>query len=1221
MRITESAPIAEPKAIEAHKRQEPERKPVHVGQHDTAASWLTSQPGGPPLSAIQAVRRSDFLSSPKALGPNVILQLQRRYGNQYVQKLLESPAKSSPLSNSESALSPIEYRAKAKSEFGTPYITPDVESRLTRSKGTGRPLPQPLRSPLEPSIGADFGSGNIHTGPEGAEMTTQTGVKTLTRGSGIYFNQGEYAPESSSGKHPPAHEMTHTVHQGASASRAEYSYPRVQASTGAPTLQRAWYNFSIPFTDYEFDPSLEGLKTAGNLAVEKAKEGATWVKDKVAAAAEFVFDKIKGLISAGIDWLATKFNEIKEFAVSSFADIKGALSGALGAVMNPLGAITNAIGAMDSGTLAAAWRALSAGAIAALQTAKDAINGVLKVGGGIWETISGYINTLFSAVDGLLNSTTFGLMPGFIQDAARGLYKTVKNLWASIQDFWSDFWKRLTSFVKSLLDSIQGFVRKVVSYAIDRVVETIQKIKQVRDFVDRLVTDPESAIRPIIAKIAEKIQAEAPGKAKEVAQQKMAQALASSQSSPGTVIHAQRSPGGFSDGRSTATRAEVDSGVNRTLKEQWAALDIPKMLWDTVVNTFWPPATIRAIGHEFSELWNTDWKNAAHSLFTPRSIFDDFGGFWHDVWSNFLVLLDFPLALWRRLNSVLTLLMGYVSIILILVGLVGGAIAGGVPGALAGAAAGAELAWALGEALFLSFLLAESSSALKSFVDLYTARQTQQEKAADFLQIAASTIGIGVAIVIALLFSLLGVLARDIVGRIKASRGAVEPPDVKPPETQPPETKPPEIKPPETDGCFVAGTPVWTPDGLRPIESLRAGDRVLACDPESGKHSVQPVVTQTVHIVSVILDIVVDAGTISCTPSHPFWSPGTGWMDAGDLCANTPVLLLSGDVAHIIEVQRRTGSYTVYNLSVDTQHTYFVSGDGVLVHNKPVPFRLTDRAIRLERSANEVLSHAEALPESEPNRPALVQQARGLQPEATDLATKGRAAANDAALEPDRAAIERLEERLTDLDEMIDTVREAPQLEAEADALHARAEQIPNTSPVKWDVIARIGNLQREIGELRQYIEHGLVDRSVSDEYWALRRRLADLEKEVSEQIPPPPTADPWQQRLDRAKWSDHGRKHMQARSAEQAKEMTTPTDRDPAPPSQYLPEVDNQALELEALRRGTVIRGDPTTPGSTVHVRYDAGRIIGYDGGEAVTTMRAEIAAGDVYHGHPRKF
>ena len=95
----------------------------------------------------------------------------------------------------------------------------------------------------------------------------------------------------------------------------------------------------------------------------------------------------------------------------------------------------------------------------------------------------------------------------------------------------------------------------------------------------------------------------------------------------------------------------------------------------------------------------------------------------------------------------------------------------------------------------------------------------------------------------------------------------------------------------------------------------------------------------------------------------------------------------------------------------------------------------------------------------------------------------------------------------------------------------------------------------------------------------------------------------------------------MQARSAEQAKEMTTPTDRDPAPPSQYLPEVDNQALELEALRRGTVIRGDPTTPGSTVHVRYDAGRIIGYDGGEAVTTMRAEIAAGDVYHGHPRKF
>ena len=60
-------------------------------------------------------------------------------------------------------------------------------------------------------------------------------------------------------------------------------------------------------------------------------------------------------------------------------------------------------------------------------------------------------------------------------------------------------------------------------------------------------------------------------------------------------------------------------------------------------------------------------------------------GFFHDLWSNILILLDFPLALWRRLNTVLMLLMGYVTIILVIVGAVGGAIVGNVPGAIAGA--------------------------------------------------------------------------------------------------------------------------------------------------------------------------------------------------------------------------------------------------------------------------------------------------------------------------------------------------------------------------------------------------------------------------------------------------------------------------------------------------------------------------------------------------------
>jgi len=1017
-----SASTVEPKVTEARKRPEPESKQESLAQQDTAAPRRISRPGAPPLPPIQPARR-------EGAGGSVvhnILQLQRRYGNRYVQRLLHVPAGAA----SDSASDPP---ATAKSESSEAQVRPDLEQRIAGSKGTGTPLPDPLRSTLESSFGADFSKVNVHTGSDAVEMTSQLGAQAFTHGSDIYFSPGGYAPESTSGKHLLAHELTHTVQQGASALRPASGSPGAPSATGTPKVQGAWYNFDIPFTDYQFDPSLEGLKTAGNLAVDKAKEGATWVKDQAVAAAEWVVDEIKSLIDTGIGWLKDKFNEIQEFAKSSFTDIKGAVSGALGGITSPIDAITNAIRTMDAGILSTAWRALTAGANAAWQAVKAVIDGVLKFGGGIWETVSGYVDSLFSTVDDLLDSRAFDLLPDVVQSPIRGLYKTVKGLWTKIRDFWTDFWKRLTDFIRDLLQSIEDFVNRVVSYAIDQVIETVKKLSEVYAFVKRLVDDPESVLRPIITSIAGKIQGEAPGKAREVAGQKMAEAWSSGQSSqsPATVVH--RSPDGAAK-RSTASRAEVNENVERHLAQHWAALDIPTMLWDTVVNMFWPPATVQAIGHEFYELWNTDWKNTADSLFTPRNIFDDFSGFWHDVWSNFLVLLDFPLALWRRLNSILMLLMGYVTIILILVGLVGGAIVGNVPGALAGAAAGAQLAWAIGEGLFISFLLAESSSALKAFLDLYTALQTEPEKQRDYLQIAASTIGLGVAIVVAILFSLLGALVRDIVGRIKGARPKLPPgppppkqlgpgpeapkqllpgppppkqlgpgpeppkqlpagpeppkqlgpgdeppqpetpkapkkPGKKPPKEEPAPTKPlqemtidelvregdkkPRLKETKEQAaervseakaeakrrgyCFVKGTVIQTPHGPTPIETLAAGELVLAKHESGDSVRGYPIIETMRGLTSTIYRVEIGASLVlSATGSHPFFVIDKGWTKAKDVAAGDRLLALGCEGVMVTGVSRERLPEPVptFNLGVGEAHTYFV-GDSpaVLVHN------------------------------------------------------------------------------------------------------------------------------------------------------------------------------------------------------------------------------------------------------------------------------------------------
>ena len=89
------------------------------------------------------------------------------------------------------------------------------ESKVKQQSGGGQPLPSDVRADLEPKFGADFSGVKIHTGSTAAQLSQDVGAQAFTHGSDIYFNQGKYNPESGSGKHLLAHELTHTVQQGA----------------------------------------------------------------------------------------------------------------------------------------------------------------------------------------------------------------------------------------------------------------------------------------------------------------------------------------------------------------------------------------------------------------------------------------------------------------------------------------------------------------------------------------------------------------------------------------------------------------------------------------------------------------------------------------------------------------------------------------------------------------------------------------------------------------------------------------------------------------------------------------------------------------------------------------------------------------------------------------------------------------------------------------------
>jgi Domain of unknown function (DUF4157) len=109
-------------------------------------------------------------------------------------------------------ITPIVQRSAQTPGF---EVSSSVQSAIHSSKGNGSKLPIQLREEMESGLGADFSSVHIHTGDTAVQLSRDLNAKAFTTGSDIYFNSGEYAPGTDSGKHLLAHELTHVVQQGA----------------------------------------------------------------------------------------------------------------------------------------------------------------------------------------------------------------------------------------------------------------------------------------------------------------------------------------------------------------------------------------------------------------------------------------------------------------------------------------------------------------------------------------------------------------------------------------------------------------------------------------------------------------------------------------------------------------------------------------------------------------------------------------------------------------------------------------------------------------------------------------------------------------------------------------------------------------------------------------------------------------------------------------------
>ena len=230
-----------------HRLRQQESEPLFEQIH----SWepgivsITETPFVPRIdehAELLAMARSDEQRA------NLLIHLQQTYGNNYAQRLLNSRAVQVKLTVNppgdvyeqeadrvadtvtKVVTSQVQRQAEEEEELQEkavdyiqrattntmPEVVSELEGKINAAKGSGQPLLEDIRDPMERAFVADFSGVRVHTDSQADSLSQSLQARAFTTGQDIFFKSGEYNPSSSSGQQLLAHELTHTIQQGAS---------------------------------------------------------------------------------------------------------------------------------------------------------------------------------------------------------------------------------------------------------------------------------------------------------------------------------------------------------------------------------------------------------------------------------------------------------------------------------------------------------------------------------------------------------------------------------------------------------------------------------------------------------------------------------------------------------------------------------------------------------------------------------------------------------------------------------------------------------------------------------------------------------------------------------------------------------------------------------------------------------------------------------------------
>jgi Domain of unknown function (DUF4157) len=173
-------------------------------QEDTVNSRIQRQEE-PKKEEVQTKPELQLMEEPKKEEVQTKPELQ----------LMEEPKKEEVQTKPELQLAeePKKEEVQMKPEASTQTANSSFSFRLQNSKGRGNPLPSKILAEMESAFSKDFSDVHIHTDQEAVQMSRELKAQAFTHGKNIYFNQGKFDPDSVTGKHLLAHELTHVVQQ------------------------------------------------------------------------------------------------------------------------------------------------------------------------------------------------------------------------------------------------------------------------------------------------------------------------------------------------------------------------------------------------------------------------------------------------------------------------------------------------------------------------------------------------------------------------------------------------------------------------------------------------------------------------------------------------------------------------------------------------------------------------------------------------------------------------------------------------------------------------------------------------------------------------------------------------------------------------------------------------------------------------------------------------